>query len=415
MPIRISKTIAKNIMLTTLGLAHPPKKSATKSDVLKSIKEMGQLQIDTIHVVARSPYLVLWSRLGNYEPKWLDALLEEKKIFEYWAHAACFLPIEDYSLYRRLMLDHKKGWASDYIWMDKNKKTINHVLDYVKKNGETKSGDFKRSDGQKGGWWNWKAEKVALEVLFNKGDLMIARREKFQRVYASLKKILPNWDDSKTQSYEESQIVLAEKALKALGVATAPWIADYFYIPKKEIPQLIVKLLQTKEIHEIEVDGWPGTHYIHKNNIHLIKSVKKSTHTTLLSPFDPLLNNRKRLKTVFNFDYAIECYTPAPKRKYGYYTLPILWKGNLIGRLDPKAHRKDGVFEIKNIVLEDGAKITDELIGDVSRAIQDCATWHQTPIVKVTRSTPNKLKAALQKNLPLTYTTLPGSVEEQSY
>ena len=121
--------------------------------------------------------------------------------------------------------------------------------------------------------------------------------------------------------------------------------------------------------------------------------------TTLLSPFDPLMNNRKRVKSLFNFDYQIECYTPAAKRKYGYFTLPILHRGKLVGRLDPKAHRKEGIFEIKAIYLEPGVKITDELVHNVGRAIQNCATWHGTPEVMIQKSEPKKLKNILKKYL----------------
>jgi hypothetical protein len=271
---------------------------------------------------------------------------------------------------------------------------LEHVLGYVKKHKEVRSSDFKRTDGKKGAWWNWKAEKIALEVLFDEGELMIARRDKFRRVYTVRQRILPRWDDKDTPIYAETQKALAAKALKALGVATAPWIADYFYLPQREINGIMKILVEKGIALHVEVDDW-GECFIHKDNVCLNESVKNATHTTLLSPFDPLINNRKRALSVFKFDYKIECYTPAAKRKYGYFTLPILWRGNLIGRLDPKAHRKDGVFEIKNIVFEDGIKITGELMADMAKAVQDCANWHGTPEVKVVKSTPKEVKNTL--------------------
>jgi uncharacterized protein YcaQ len=315
MSTKISKRSARNFMLAAQGLDHKSDHQATKSDVLATIRKMGQLQIDTIHVVARSPYLVLWSRLGDYEPRWLDELLDEGKLFEYWSHAACFLPIEDYPLYRRLMLDGGTRWRNQTEkWISENKDTVNHVLAHIQEKGETRSADFERTDGQKGGWWNWKVEKTALEVLFTKGDLMVARRHNFQRVYNLRERVLPDWDDSKAPTFEEVQETQTIKAIRALGVATASWIADYFYSPQREMPAVLKRLAGKGELIEVEVEEW-GKAYIHKDDYERIEpaEVMEPTLTTLLSPFDPLVNNRKRALTVFNFEYQIECYTPAPK------------------------------------------------------------------------------------------------------
>ncbi len=397
MKIKLSKIEARNLMLLSQGLFNTPKRKASKEDLLKAIINMGQLQIDTIHVVARSPYLVLWSRLGNYDSNWLDDLLSEGKLFEYWSHAMCFLPIEDYPLYRRLALDKKGHWgARTEKWFGENAPTIKTVIEHITKVGETRSSDFERSDSQKSGWWNWKAEKVALEVLFDRGDLMIARREKFQRIYNLRQRILPTWSDNTAPPYVQVQETLAIKALGALGVATSDWLANYFYTPKRDMPKTLARLVQKKEIFEVDIEDI-GKAYIHKNNLKNINKIVKlkPSLTTFLSPFDPLVNNRKRALSIFNFAYQIECYTPAPKRKYGYFTLPILYKGNLVGRLDPKAHRKLGVFEVKSIHLEKGIKITSNLVTNIAKALQNFASWHKTPTIKITKSDPKELRALL--------------------
>lgn len=227
---------------------------------------------------------------------------------------------------------------------------------------------------------------------------MVARRQNFQRVYNLRERILPNWDDAKAPGYEVVQKVQAIKAIKALGVATPAWIADYFYTPQREIPAVVKDLVNEGEVIEVEAEDW-GKTYIHKDNYMQIELAEKiqPTLTTLLSPFDPLVNNRKRALTVFNFEYQIECYTPASKRKYGYFTLPILHRGRLVGRLDPKAHRKDKMFEIKAIHLEQGVEITDDLVSEIAETIQACATWHQAGEVVVRTSNPKELKALLQK------------------
>jgi uncharacterized protein YcaQ len=157
---------------------------------------MGALQIDTINVVARSPYLVLWSRLGAYDPKWLDELLTEGAIFEYWSHEACFLPVEDFALYRHRMLNAESlGWKYSRAWVEAHRAEIERLLEYIRERGPVRSIDFERRDGKAGGWWEWKTEKRALETLFTAGELMIARRQNFQRVYDLRERVLPSWDD----------------------------------------------------------------------------------------------------------------------------------------------------------------------------------------------------------------------------
>ena len=182
--LTLSQSAARALMLAAQGLQRRPERPATKADLLETIRRMHVLQIDTIHVVARSPYLVLWSRLGAYPTHWLTDLLAEGALFEYWAHEASFLPIEDYPLFRHRMLDAANmGWKYAREWASENRAALDHVLAHVREHGATRSADFERQDGQAGGWWEWKTEKRALETLFTAGELMIARRHNFQRVY----------------------------------------------------------------------------------------------------------------------------------------------------------------------------------------------------------------------------------------
>ncbi|HEY0385317.1 MAG TPA: crosslink repair DNA glycosylase YcaQ family protein, partial [Pyrinomonadaceae bacterium] len=169
--MQMTHTAAQAVMLAAQNLLEPRrarrKKKATKADVLAVIRQMGLLQIDTIHVVARSPYLVLWSRLGHYEPRWLEELLAEGQLFEYWAHEACFLPIEDYALYRHRMLDASSmGWKYSHEWVAAHRAEVEKVLGLIRERGPARSADFTREDSQQGGWWEWKPEKRALEMLF---------------------------------------------------------------------------------------------------------------------------------------------------------------------------------------------------------------------------------------------------------
>lgn len=398
--MNISLNEARTVMLAAQGLARRPARRATKLDVLRSIRQMSALQIDTIHVVARSPYFVLWSRLGEYEPRWLEELLAEGKLFEYWSHAACFLPVEDYPLYRHRMLNAAEmGWQYSHEWMETHRQQVEKVLGMIRERGPVRSVDFVRDDGKAGGWWEWKPEKRALEMLFSAGELMITHRHNFQRVYDLSERVLPSWSDSQLPTPEEVERQLVLKTVRALGVTKADWVADYFRTGKPAARKMTAKLADEGELFSIAVEGWDEPAYVHPAHRSLIKEAAsgklRAELTTLLSPFDPVVWDRARARGMFNFDYQIECYTPSPKRRYGYFTLPILHRGQLIGRLDPKAHRKEGVFEVKSIHLESGVKITDEMLADVADALRDCAAWHQTPNIVIRQSNPKALAARL--------------------
>lgn len=384
----LSQAAVRGLMIAAQGLQQRPPTPATKAAVRQIIRQMHVLQIDTIHVVARSPYLVLWSRLGDYAPRWLDELLAEGALFEYWSHAACFLPIEDYPLYHRYMLNgirwNEKRWK---LWMDEHAELISDLLTHIRENGPVRAADFERSDGQQSGWWNWKDEKTALEGLWMRGDLMIARRHHFQRVYDLRERVLLNGYNSHPPSLGEVHETFVLNTVKALGVTKAAWVADYFRIYKKVAQQMIERLAQRGQLHTVQVEGWDAPGYYHPDQQEAVEAAAGGeiprSKTTLLSPFDPLVWDRARALDLFGFDYKIEVYTPAPKRRYGYFTLPILYNNALIGRLDPKAHRKEGLFEVKALHLEPGVVVDDALVAELKAVLQACAAWHKTPQVVV--------------------------------
>lgn len=392
----------RGLLLAAQGLLAPPRAPAAKADVLAAIRRMGVLQIDTIHIVARSPYLVLWSRLGAYEPRWLDELLAEGALFEYWSHAACFLPIEDFALYRGAMLKWRKPTGSWATWVEANAEVIARVHERVRAAGPVRSADFAR-ESPGGTWWDWKPEKIALELLFNQGHLMIARRENFQRLYDLQERVLPGWDDSALPSPEEVQRRQALAAVRALGIAPARWVPDYFRMAKKGMPQLLAALAAEGLLHTVRVAGWDKPAYVHPDNAGLLEQAAAGaltpTHTTLLSPFDPVVWDRARALELFDFHYRIEVYTPAARRAYGYFTLPILHRGKLVGRLDPKAHRDRGLFEVRALHLEPWVAVDEELVAGLSEAIAACAAWHGTPAVAIGRSDPPELAPALRAAL----------------
>lgn len=390
--LELSLDATQKIMLAALGLARPGARKATKKDVVETIRQMHLLQIDTISVVERSHYFVLWSRLGDYPLAWLDELLAEGQLFEYWSHAACMLPVKDYPLYRHRMLtrEYYSRWIADH------QDEVDKLLAYVRENGPVRSADFERPEGRKGaGWWDWKPEKVTLEILFGAGILAVAKRQGFQRFYDLQERVFPDWDDAKRLAEAEIELAFTRKATQAMGVAQPAWITNYFYRwQKKNTLNALKVLLETGEIEEVKVEGWKQPGYAHRDNLPVIEAILAGKgnfdfeRTTLLSPFDPLISERERALTTFGFDYKIECYTPEAKRRYGYFTLPILHKGQLVGRLDAKAYRKEKVFEVKKLHLEPGVAITDELAQALVETFQRCADWHKTPEVVVRWSDP---------------------------
>jgi len=383
----LTQAAVRGLLIAAQGLQQQKPRKVTEKTVRDIIRQMHVLQIDTISVVARSPYFVLWSRLGDYEPRWLDHLLEKGALFEYWSHAACFLPIEDFAYYWLGMMERgstDNGWQK---WLQEHQEVAQRVMDTVRENGNVRSSDFERSDGQKGGWWNRKDEKIALEALFNGGQLMIRKRHNFQRIYDLRERVLPDWDEAQAATKEQIHEQFVLNTIKALGVTKAEWIADYFRLKKADTLKALKILEQEDRVGRIEVEGWTTPGYFHFDNEALVMAAAKGkipqSKTTLLSPFDPIVWDRQRASELFNFDYKIEVYTPAPKRKYGYFTLPILYNNQLIGRLDPKAHRKEGIFEVRAVHLEPGAEVDDAMVASLKETIKACADWHKTPQVVV--------------------------------
>ncbi|MFZ3071589.1 MAG: crosslink repair DNA glycosylase YcaQ family protein, partial [Anaerolineaceae bacterium] len=335
---------------------------------------------------------ILWSRLGSFNPRWLDELHAEGALFEYLAHAACYLPIADYPIYRSLMQQKFMGWKNIQQWGEEHQIIVEEILAYIRANGAVKSADFKSKESR-GAWWDWKVEKVALEYLYYRGDLMIARRQGFQRVYDLRERVLPAWDDTQIPSPAQALREQVLMAVKVLGVARQDWIAPYFYLPKKDTAALLSVLADEGLLLPVSLEGMNGkTAFVHPENALMLDKALNNqlvpTRTTILSPFDPLMTDRARASELFNFDYQIECYTPAPKRKYGYFVLPILHRGRLVGRLDAKAWRKEKRLEVFKLFLEPGEPASGELASALAEALTDYAAWQGLNTVVVDWSEP---------------------------
>ncbi|HJT99516.1 MAG TPA: crosslink repair DNA glycosylase YcaQ family protein [Rhodanobacteraceae bacterium] len=402
--LRFSAHQARLLHLHAQGLLARPRRRARKADVLAAIERMRVLQIDTISVVARSPYLVLFSRLGAYKAPWLDELLDAGAIFECWAHEACFAPSQDYALHRRHAVERLGHWSMKSAERSRreHKAEMEAILARIRASSNgLKSSDFESKEKRTGGWWGWKNEKRWLEALFALGELMIARRDNFQRVYDLRERVLAKMKIEETDlPLEAMRRAFVLGGVRALGVTQARWIADYFRIGRRIKDADLDGFVERGELVRVAVDGWKFPGYVHPEHGDALLAASRgrlrATHTTLLSPFDPVVWDRERVAAMFGFDYRIEVYVPAPKRVFGYYVLPILHRGRLVGRLDAKAHRAEGRFEVKALFLEEGVVADEALAEAIAGAIRDCAAWHGTPDVAIGRCSPRALKRALE-------------------
>ena len=397
--LSLSLPQARALMLAAQGLLTPPARPAVKADILTAIRKIHNLQLDTISVVARAHLHILWSRLGAFHPRWLDELHAEGALFEFWAHAACLLPIEDYPLYRSLMREKFIGWENIRAWGEAHPEIVSEMLAHLRENGAVKSSDFAR-EGPRGKWWDWKVEKVALEYLYYKGYVMVACRQGFQRVYDLRERVLPGWDDARIPPYPDALRQLVLMSVKALGIARENWVAPYFYLPKRLVPAILAELQAAGELLPVRVSGLEGKPvYMHPQNLELLEQTCAGTlqanMTTILSPFDPLVSDRLRTQQLFGFDYQLECYLLASKRKYGYFSLPLLHNGSLVGRMDAKAHRKEKRLEVVKLFLEEGVRPEDALLVDLAKTLRAYASWQGLSEVRVTSAEPAQASAAL--------------------
>lgn len=396
---------ARYLQLHAQGLLRPARRRARPADVAAAIARMRMLQIDTIHVVARSPYLVLHARLGDYPPEWLDEALERGEIVECWAHEASFVPAADFPLHDAWR--HRRGHHWSYRHAQRMRQehgaAMDALLARIAEHGPVRASDF-AGPGQGGtGWWSWKPEKRWLEAWFALGELMVLRRERFQRVYELSARVRSGWPQDLPAVPDDEAALRRHFVLdtvRALGVVPARWIADYHRLRPQVTDRELRPLVAEGALIEVAVKDWGSPAYVHPDHADALSAASagrlRATHTALLSPFDPLVWDRQRALGMFGFDYALECYTPAPRRRFGYFVLPILHCGALVGRLDAKAHRADGVFEVKALFLEEGLEPGERLCLDLAAALSRLANWHGTPRVRIGRAQPAAFGRALK-------------------
>lgn len=379
---QLSLSAARNLHLAAQGLLKKPRRRAQPADILTTVQRMSLLQIDTINIVARSPYLVLFSRLGNYPPQWLDDALNKGELMEYWAHEACFLPRSDFSLVRhRMLAPEKMGWKYRQAWMHEHAAEIEQLIAHIAEKGPVRSADFEHPRKGASGWWEWKPHKRHLEGLFTSGKVMVVERRNFQRVYDLTQRVMPHWDDERDLlTQEAAEAVMIENSARSLGIFRPQWLADYYRLRQPTLKPLLDNWQREQRVIPVSVERL-GEMWLHADLLALLPQAEagklQATHSAVLSPFDPVIWDRKRAEQLFDFSYRLECYTPAPKRQYGYFVLPLLHKGQLVGRMDAKMHRKTGTLEVIALYLEEGVRLTATLEKGLTSAINDFACWQK--------------------------------------
>jgi uncharacterized protein YcaQ len=389
-----------------LDRVHPA--DSDPDSIHEIVKTLGWVQIDTLHVVQRSHYLVLWSRLGNYDPAALDRLLfaeGQRRLFEYWGHAASIIPLEHYRYSLPTMIRYReqpsRGW-SRWLEKDANRAIVDHVRDRIRQEGPLRSADFKHEGERRGTWWDWKPSKQALEYLFAAGELMIADRVHFQRVYELTERVLPEWVDTRAPSRREAHRFSVEQAIRALGVCRPEQVAEYAYMKRGAVRPIVEHLVEdgiATAVEGVLADGSVALLVVHRNNLPLLEKAADGAlmprHTTFLSPFDSLFWAKDRDQDFWNFRQVLEAYKPAQDRIWGYFSLAILHGERLVGRFDPKLDRKTGTLQLEALHLEPEIEPDEELVTDVAQAMRGFMEFHDATELVIDRSTPDDFRMRL--------------------
>lgn len=391
-----SLSIREAQKLALLSQRLPPVKPqrAAIEATLSAIQHLGYIQIDTISVIQRAHHHTLWNRNPCYQATQLDQLLADKKVFEYWSHAAAYLPFRDYrfSLVRKNAL--KRG--DQKHWYDRDDRLMKLVLKRIANEGPLMAKDFEHS-GKKIGAWKTKPAKRALEYLFMQGDVMVPQRVNFHKVYDLRERVLPEGVNTREPAPEEYARYLITGYLHANGLGQPP---EMIYLLKGIKPLLLQTLKEMRASGELlEIMVGDEYYYSLHESLELLHQPLSRAKLKILSPFDNLLIQRKRIKALFGFDYLIECYLPEAKRQYGYFSLPILWDGKLVARMDCKADRKTSILHIKHLAIEPTLKKIDSFLHAMKKELKHFLRFNDCRHLKIHRVSPKKLEAALSAML----------------
>ena len=397
----ISLETSRRLTLHSLLLDGRTRIRAGKEGAAKAVEHLGYVQIDTISVIERAHHHVLWTRIPGYTPRHLhEAQAVDRTVFEYWGHAASYLPMKDYRFYLPMMksfYDPKNSWFRG--WGEKYGGLLEPVKKRIGEEGPLAARDFEDPRGKKGPWWDWKPAKAALELLFWRGELMISERRGFERIYDLTERVLPQGTDTRVPDPGELGRFIVNRALAALGIASEREILDYIRVgDRRTVASAVKQMLASAEIVCLEVEGQEGQAYALPEALERASRMRAlAPKVRLLSPFDNLVIFRRRLQERFGFDYAFECYVPKHRRSHGYFVLPILFGENFVGRLDPKTDRANRMLIVRRLAIEPGFDDFDRLVPELGRALRGLARFNGCEEVLLENVQPKKIIAPLKK------------------
>lgn len=405
------------VALHSQGLAAPHDGATDRDAVYSAVERVGWIQLDTLQMVRRSQYLALWSRLGNYDSRHLDGLLsggagsdQGRRLFEYWRHAACLIPLAEYRYSLPQIRRYSGGrgkWGRNWISEPGNRHLVESVLERVRSGGPVRSSDFERDGPRSGSWWDWKPAKRALEYLYNHGDLMVADRVKnFQRIYDLAERVLPSWVDIVEPTEAEALKYLVERSMRALGICDPRQVSDYMALKRTEAKPFVERLMKDGTFVTVNArlaSGDVKELVIHRDTLPSLERAADGelapTHVTFLSPFDNLFWAKGRDMQLWSFEQILEAYKPRPTRRWGYFCMPILHGDRLVGRIDPKLERATGTLRLVCMYLEPDVPYDDEFVASLAGAFRDFMAFHDAHDLVVERSQPSDLGPQLLRAL----------------
>lgn len=377
MTVSLSIADARRIALSAQGFGRARPAIPSKSHLRKVTDRLGLHQIDSVNILARAHYMPAFSRLGGYDRDWLDSAAwgrpRDRRLFEYWAHEASLLPLDLHPLLRWRMdrADRgEAGWKGLRIFAGERRAEAMALLDRIHGEGPLAAADFE-GGRNRSGWWEWGAAKQMLEWLFWAGHVTTAaRRGGFERLYDLPERVIPAAIMAQpTPSPHDARTALVERSARALGIATAAELRDYFRLQPDDARAGIDTLREQAVLIPVRIEGQAQTAYLHRD-----AATPRRIHAeTLLSPFDPLIWERARTLRLFDFHYRIGIYTPADRRTHGYYDLPFLLGDRIVARADLKADRKAGRLLVQSCHLEPGAP--SDTRDALNRELHRLADW----------------------------------------
>ena len=379
--LKVSVDAVRRLQIEKQGIGEPPK-GVTKRRIEETIGRLGCVQIDTINVVERAHYFTIWTRLGQYRKDDLHTLAyEDRRVFEGWGHAMCYMPMDHWRYLIAANRERAKSRVIHTGWFSRvDPNIVDYALDRVRREGPLGSADF---EGKKpsSGWWGWKPAKRALEALFSAGDLMVARRDGFQRIYDLTERVLPSWVDASEPTEEERYRFFATRTLASLGATKPADIKSYYHtwcvklgLTTKQIQALLDGLVEEGVAVRLSVEGLRTHYYCLAEDAVRLGELEKDWGyggVRLANYFDSLLWQADRLEALFGFERALEVYLKPQDRRFGYFTVPILYGDRLVGRLDPKLDRKEKRLILRGLWFEDGFEPDEAYQNEFERTLYD--------------------------------------------